>query len=139
MSFIYSDKINKNGQKMLKPWAKVILLIPFFVGFFFLVIMPIIDLYRSGHPVDQQCTVLSAELSKSSSGTGGISTSGTKLKINTADCGTVYVDHSITPKKSYQDMADELNQHQGQKVTLIFPPFQWPAVGDYALGYGYRL
>lgn len=100
---------------------------------------PLMNKYRQTHPIDKQCTIESAEVFNSSSGTGGISTSSTELKIDTLECGTVYVDYSIEPKKSYQEMADDLNQYQGQQVTLIFPPFQLPAGGDYALGYGYRL
>lgn len=96
--------------------------------------------YRQEHPVDKECVLKSAEIFESRSGTRGIATSATELKINTVDCGTVYVGHFVAPKKmSHQDMVDELNQHKGQVVTLIFPPFQLPATGDYALGYGYRL
>ncbi|MDT0190761.1 hypothetical protein [Rothia terrae] len=101
---------------------------------------PLMNKYREANPIDRQCTIESAEVFNDSSGTRGISTSGTELKINTTDCGTIYVDHSVTPKKSYQDMADELNQYQGQRVTLIFPPFQLPGTRDTVLtGYGYRL
>ena len=102
---------------------------------------PLMNKYREANPIDKQCIIESAEVFNSSSGTGGIATSGTELKINTDGCGTVYVDHAIAPqKKSYQDMADELNQHQGQKITLIFPPFQLPGTRDSVLtGYGYRL
>lgn len=102
---------------------------------------PLMNKYREANPIEKQCIIASAEVFNSSSGTGGIATSGTELKINTDGCGTVYVDHAIAPqKKSYQDMADELNQHQGQKITLIFPPFQLPGTRDSVLtGYGYRL
>lgn len=102
--------------------------------------IPLMNKYRQEHPVDKECVLKSAEIFESRSGTRGIATSGTELKINTVDCGTVYVGYFVAPKKiSYQDMVDELNQHKGQVVTLIFPPFQLPATGDYALGYSYRL
>lgn len=103
--------------------------------------IPLLDKYRQEHPVDKECVLKSAEIFESRSGTRGIATSGTELKINTVDCGTVYVGHFVAPKKmSYQDMVGELNQYKGQVVTLIFPPFQWPATRDTVLeGYGYRL
>jgi len=61
---------------------------------------PLMNKYREANPIDKQCIIESAEISNSSSGTGGIATSGTELKINTDGCGTVYVDHAIAPQKS---------------------------------------
>ena len=121
-------------QKFLS-WFIFCLAMIIFIGY------PVLNWYNKEHPVSRECIIESAEVFNSSSGTGGIATSGTELKINTDGCGTVYVDHAIAPqKKSYQDMADELNQHQGQKITLIFPPFQLPGTRDSVLtGYGYRL
>ena len=101
--------------------------------------IPLGEKYRRSHTVDKGCTLISAEVLNSRSGTGGLATSSTQLKVSTQDCGTVYIDYVVAPKKSYQDMADELNRYQGEVVTLIFPPFQLPAEGDYALGYRYRL
>lgn len=46
---------------------------------------------------------------------------------------------SPSPAGSWDEMAAELDGYRGQQVVLVFPPFQLPAEGDYALGYGYRL
>ena len=103
--------------------------------------IPLGEKYRQANAVDQQCTIVSAELSSSRSGTGGLSTSSTKLKIRTQECGTVYVSKVLSPSpaKSWEEMAAELDGYRGEQVVLVFPPFQLPAEGDYALGYGYRL
>lgn len=103
--------------------------------------IPLGEKYRQANAVDQQCTIVSAEVSSSRSGTGGLSTSSTKLKIRTQECGTVYVSKVLSPSPagSWDEMAAELDGYRGQQVVLVFPPFQLPAEGDYALGYGYRL
>ena len=103
--------------------------------------IPLGEKYRQANAVDQQCTIISAEVSSSRSGTGGLSTSSTKLKIRTQECGTVYVSKVLSPSpaKSWEEMAAELDGYRGEQVVLVFPPFQLPAEGDYALGYGYRL
>ncbi|WP_237218746.1 hypothetical protein [Rothia nasimurium] len=103
--------------------------------------IPLGEKYRQANAVDQQCTIVSAEVSSSRSGTGGRSTSSTKLKIRTQECGTVYVSKVLSPSpaRSWDEMAAELDGYRGQQVVLVFPPFQLPAEGDYALGYGYRL
>lgn len=119
-------------QKVLSVLGLCVALI-IFVG------IPLGEKYRRSHTVDKECALISAEVLNSRSGTGGLATSSTEVKVSTQDCGTVYIDYVVAPKKSYQDMADELNRYQGEVVTLIFPPFQLPAEGDYALGYGYRL
>lgn len=139
MNIFLTDELNRKGNRKPKKWVGALFLLILCCSFIMMAGTTFYNMYSQGHPIDKKCLVESAEVSNKSSGTGGIATSSTELKINTADCGTVYVDHAEAPKKSYQDMADELNQHQGQKVTLIFPPFQLPAQGDYALGYGYRL
>ncbi|WP_237201174.1 hypothetical protein [Rothia nasimurium] len=103
--------------------------------------IPLGEKYRQANAVDQQCTIVSAKVSGSRSGTGGRSTSSTKLKILTEECGTVYVSKVLSPSPagSWDEMAAELNEHQGQQVVLVFPPFQLPAEGDAVDGYGYRL
>lgn len=103
--------------------------------------IPLGEKYRQANAVDQQCTIVSAEVSSSRSGTGGLSTSSTKLKIRTQECGTVYVSKVLSPSPagSWEEMAAELDGFRGEQVVLVFPPFQLPAEGDYALGYGYRL
>ena len=103
--------------------------------------IPLGEKYRQANAVDQQCTIVSAEVSSSRSGTGGLSTSSTKLKIRTQECGTVYVSKVLSPSPagSWEEMAAELDGYRGEQVVLVFPPFQLPAEGDYALGYGYRL
>ncbi|MFW0119603.1 hypothetical protein ACN08Y_06790 [Rothia sp. P5764] len=117
----------------------MISMITLLIGALIFVGLPLGEKYRRSHTVDKDCTLISAEVLNSRSGTGGLATSSTQLKVSTQDCGTVYIDYVVAPKRSYQDMADELNRYQGEVVTLIFPPFQLPAEGDYALGYGYRL
>ncbi|MFW0119601.1 hypothetical protein ACN08Y_06780 [Rothia sp. P5764] len=138
MGIFYIEELNKNGQKKPRKWVSFLFFLIIFSSFFLMIGGSLYNFYSRSHPVDKECTLVSAEVFNSRSGTGGISTSSTELKINTDGCGTVYVDYVIAPKKSYQDMADELNQYQGEVVTLIFPPFQLPAEGDYVLGYGYR-
>ena len=103
--------------------------------------IPLGEKYRQANAVDQQCTIISAEVFNSRSGTGGLSTSSTELKIRTQECGTVYVSKVLSPSpaKSWDEMAAELDGYRGEQVVLVFPPFQLPAEGDYALGYGYRL
>lgn len=103
--------------------------------------IPLGEKYRQANAVDQQCTIISAEVSSSRSGTGGLSTSSTKLKIRTQECGTVYVSKVLSPSpaKSWEEMAAELDGYRGQQVVLVFPPFQLPAEGDAVDGYGYRL
>lgn len=113
-------------------------MITLLIGALIFVGVPLDEKYRRSYTVDKDCTLISAEVLNSRSGTGGLATSSTQLKVSTQDSGTVYIDYVIAPKKSYQDMADELNRYQGEVVTLIFPPFQLPAEGDYVLGYGYR-
>lgn len=103
--------------------------------------IPLGEKYRQANAVDQQCTIISAEVSSSRSGTGGLSTSSTKLKIRTQECGTVYVSKVLSPSpaKSWEEMAAELDGYRGEQVVLVFPPFQLPAEGDAVDGYGYRL
>lgn len=103
--------------------------------------IPLGEKYRQTHTIDKQCTIISAEVSNNRSGTGGLSTSSTELKIRTQECGTVYVSKVLSPSPagSWDEMAAELDGYRGQQVVLVFPPFQLPAEGDYALGYGYRL
>lgn len=103
--------------------------------------IPLGEKYRQANAVDQQCTIISAEVSSSRSGTGGLSISSTKLKIRTQECGTVYVSKVLSPSpaKSWEEMAAELDGYRGQQVVLVFPPFQLPAEGDAVDGYGYRL
>lgn len=103
--------------------------------------IPLGEKYRQANAVDQQCTIISAEVSSSRSGTGGLSTSSTELKIRTQECGTVYVSKVLSPSpaKSWEEMAAELDGYRGQQVVLVFPPFQLPAEGDAVDGYGYRL
>lgn len=133
--------MEKKKKTVSSKRSIILSLISIALGALLFIGYPLMNKYREANPIDKQCIIESAEVFNSSSGTGGIATSGTELKINTDGCGTVYVDHAIAPqKKSYQDMADELNQHQGQKITLIFPPFQLPGTRDSVLtGYGYRL
>ena len=104
-----------------------------FVGY------PALMWYNKENPVSRECTIEFAEISNSRSGTGGLSTSSTKLKIHTEDCGTVYVDRVADPgfRGSWQKMADEVNKHQGQKMTLLFEPIQLPAEGDPVEGLGF--
>lgn len=73
--------------------------------------------------------------------TRGVSTSSTMLEITTADCGMVYVDKVLSPMpvKSCEQMAAEINARVGERVVLVFPPFQLPAEGDLQMGYGYKL
>ena len=103
--------------------------------------IPLGEKYRQANAVDQQCTIVSAEVSSSRSGTGGLSTSSTKLKIRTQECGTVYVSKVLSPSPagSWEEMAAELDGYRGEQVVLVFPPFQLPAEGDAVDGYGYRL
>lgn len=103
--------------------------------------IPLGEKYRQANAVDQQCTIVSAEVSSSRSGTGGLSTSSTKLKIRTQECGTVYVSKVLSPSPagSWEEMAAELDGFRGEQVVLVFPPFQLPAEGDAVDGYGYRL
>lgn len=102
---------------------------------------PLFNWYNKENPVSRECTIEFAEISNSRSGTGGLSTSSTKLKIHTEDCGTVYVDRVADPgfRGSWQKMADEVNKHQGQKMTLLFEPIQLPAEGDRVEGLGFVL
>lgn len=99
---------------------------------------PLFNWYNTTHPVSRECTIESAEVSSSRSGTGGIATSSTKLKIHTSDCGTVYISSVADPgyRASWQEMADEVNKYQGQKMTLLFKPIQLPAEGDRVEGLG---
>ena len=102
---------------------------------------PVLNWYNKEHPISRECIIESAEISNSSSGTGGIATSSTKLKIHTQDCGTVYVGRVAEAgfHGSWQSMVDEVNKHQGQKMTLLFEPIQLPAEGDRIEGLGFVL
>ncbi|WP_237197858.1 hypothetical protein, partial [Rothia nasimurium] len=85
--------------------------------------IPLGEKYRQTHTIDKQCTIISAEVSSSRSGTGGLSTSSTKLKIRTQECGTVYVSKVLSPSPagSWDEMAAELDGYRGQQVVLVFP------------------
>lgn len=133
-----SSKTKGSGQTRKQ---KIFSSLAFLVSIFTFVGIPLGEKYRQANAVDQQCTIVSAEVSSSRSGTGGLSTSSTKLKIRTEECGTVYVSKVLSPSPagSWEEMAAELDGYRGQQVVLVFPPFQLPAEGDYALGYGYRL
>ncbi|WP_237207686.1 hypothetical protein [Rothia nasimurium] len=133
-----NSKTKGSGQTRKQ---KIFSSLAFLVSIFIFVGIPLGEKYRQANAVDQQCTIVSAEVSSSRSGTGGLSTSSTKLKIRTEECGTVYVSKVLSPSHagSWDEMAAELDGYRGQQVVLVFPPFQLPAEGDYALGYGYRL
>lgn len=121
-------------QKFLS-WFIFCLAMIIFIGY------PVLNWYNKEHPVSRECIIESAEISNSSSGTGGIATSSTKLKIHTQDCGTVYVGRVAEAgfHGSWQSMVDEVNKHQKQKMTLLFEPIQLPAEGDRIEGLGFVL
>lgn len=132
-------KADKRCRKKPKKLVRFLFLLIILGGFIMMVGAPMYNVYAQSHPVNKKCLTKSVEVLNKTSGTGGVATSSTELKISTVDCGTVYVNHVEAPKKSYQEMADELNRYQGREVALIFSTFQLPAQGDYVLGYGYRL
>jgi len=141
MNIFYSDELNKKGNKKPRKWLSFCLLVIFSISVLSMVGIPLYNAYSQRNPIDKQCTIISAEVFNSRSGTGGLSTSSTELKIRTQECGTVYVSKVLSPSPagSWEEMAAELDGYRGQQVVLVFPPFQLPAEGDYALGYGYRL
>lgn len=102
---------------------------------------PLLTWYNKENPISKQCTIKSAEISQHSSGTGGISTSSTRLIIYTQDCGSVYVSSVADPgyRASWEEMATEVNKRQGQEMTLLFEPIQLPAEGDRVEGLGFVL
>ena len=132
---------SKGGSQAGSRRGLILSIIFIILGLLTFVGIPMGEKYRQANAVDQQCTIVSAEVSSSRSGTGGLSTSSTKLKIRTQECGTVYVSKVLSPSPagSWEEMAAELDGYRGEQVVLVFPPFQLPAEGDYALGYGYRL
>lgn len=75
---------------------------------------PVLNWFNKAHPVTCERTIESVEISNSFSGTGGIATSITKLKIHTEDCATVYIGRTATSSfhGSWQSMVDEVNKNQ---------------------------
>ena len=141
MNIFYSDELNKKGNKKPRKWLSFCLLVIFSISVLSMVGIPLYNAYSQRNPIDKQCTIISAEVFNSRSGTGGLSTSSTKLKIRTQECGTVYVSKVLSPSPagSWEEMAAELDGYRGEQVVLVFPPFQLPAEGDAVDGYGYRL
>ncbi|WP_237225190.1 hypothetical protein [Rothia nasisuis] len=141
MNIFYSDELNKKGNKKPRKWLSFCLLTIVSLSVLSMIGIPLYNEYSQKNPIDKQCTIISAEVFNKRSGTGGLSTSSTELKIRTEECGTVYVSKVLSPSPagSWEEMAAELDGYRGQQVVLVFPPFQLPAEGDYVLGYGYRL
>lgn len=131
-----SSKTKGSGQTRKQ---KIFSSLAFLVSILIFVGYPALMWYNKENPVSRECTIEFAEISNSRSGTGGLSTSSTKLKIHTEDCGTVYVDRVADPgfRGSWQEMVDVVNEYQGQRLTLLFEPVQLPAEGDRVEGLGF--
>lgn len=133
---------NESHKPRKMPKGKLVFsIVTLLAGALLFIGYPILNWYNKEHPVSRECTIESAEISNSSSGTGGIATSSTKLKIHTEDCGTVYVGRTAESSfhGSWQSMVDEVNKHQRQKMTLLFGPIQLPAENDRVEGLGFIL
>ncbi|WP_237218747.1 hypothetical protein [Rothia nasimurium] len=140
-SIFYTGAVNEKGNRKPRKWVTICLLSIVFLSVSSMIGVPLYNAYSQKNPIDKTCTIISAEVFNNRSGTGGLSTSSTELKIRTQECGTVYVSKVLSPSpaRSWDEMAAELDGYRGQQVTLVFPPFQLPAEGDYALGYGYAV
>lgn len=139
MGIFFTDERHEDGRRKPRRW--------FSFAFFFVAILGLvtaigltgISIYNEANPVSRECIIESAEVSNSRSGTGGLATSSTKLIIYTQDCGSVYISRVSDPgyRASWQQMADVVNERQGQKMVLLLGPIQLPTEGDRVEGLGF--